>query len=410
MVDFTTSHGVVSVDNWGYQLQGAGGSPLDISALADQTHDMFVIDFSSDGTEANAWNSQELSQLANGPGGNSLVVSYISIGEASEFRDHWRNEWTIDGSANSALSANAPSYLGPTNPDWPESRKVRFWESEWQDVIFNDAGTGWLDKIASQGFDAAYLDIVDAYYYWGAEVTPADQAAGDPINLEVSARLMIDFIIDMTAHARAENPNFFVILQNGEFILNDAGAISAETKNAFLDAVGGISVEDVYNSGNLDENNPFAPDEDRIAILKQDFLENDIPVFATDYVNTPALITAFEDRALTDGFIPYSAPDRDLDQIGDEAFQTHDLLKVFVCKQINQALKDLPSEPQNANGEVYLQHSLDTYDELIKDELLIEEQNPSDEMNGEIQSQNSLLAGTDILSQDFETAYWDDFI
>ena len=33
---------------------------------------------------------------------------------------------------------------------------------------------------------------------------------------------MIDFIVDMTAHARQTNADFFVIPQNGAFVLNDA--------------------------------------------------------------------------------------------------------------------------------------------------------------------------------------------
>lgn len=49
MVSFKTSTGVVSVDNWGYELQGLSGSALTPDLLASATHDLLVIDASRDG-------------------------------------------------------------------------------------------------------------------------------------------------------------------------------------------------------------------------------------------------------------------------------------------------------------------------------------------------------------------------
>jgi cysteinyl-tRNA synthetase len=328
---FRTAHGNVTVNNWGYQLQGENGSSLDLSSLAGQPHDMFVVDFSSDGSGANAFSSQDVAELVSGTGGHSLAVSYISIGEASEFRDHWQSSWTSNGTASGNLTAQAPDWLGPTNPDWPESRKVRFWEDAWQNVIFNDVHTGWLDQIVNQGFDAAYLDIVDAYYFWGAEVDPSDQEAGDPESLEASAILMMEFIIAMSEHARQTNPDFFLILQNGEFILNDAGDIPDALRTDFLDAVGAIAIEDLYHPGDGDENNPLNPDNARISILQLDFLANGIPVFVTDYLSNPPLAEQFEDLAISDGFIPYTAPSRDLDTLGE--IHMAETIEEIVCTQ-----------------------------------------------------------------------------
>jgi cysteinyl-tRNA synthetase len=318
MTQFLTSHGAISVTNWGYQLQGNGGASLNATQLAAQTHDLIVMDFSADGTTTNAFTSTQIGTIQNGSGGQTVAISYISIGEASEFRDHWQTSWTSDGTAAGNLTGTAPAWLGPNNPDWPESRKVRYWDTDWQNEIFNNNHTGWLDHIVSNGFDAAYLDIVDAYYFWGAEALPGDLQPGDPASLADSAIRMIDFIIAMADHARQTNPYFFVVLQNGESILDDAGTISAERKARFLDAVGAIGVEDVYNPGNLDENNAAAPDADRITALQDSFLANNIPVFVTDYLNTPALVTQFETSARADGFIPYTAPHRALDVMGPE--------------------------------------------------------------------------------------------
>ncbi|HFC05193.1 MAG TPA: hypothetical protein ENJ55_05755 [Rhizobiales bacterium] len=310
MLTFNTSTGAVQVSNWGYQLQQAGG--LNAATLANQPHDLIVMDFSSDGTGSNKFSQAEVSLIKDGPGGRSVAVSYISIGEASEFRDHWNPAWTSNGLANGTLTGAAPTWLGPTDPDWPESRKVRYWDNDWQNEIFNAAGTGWLDDIVSQGFDAAYLDIVDAYYFWAVTATPAERAPGDPVDEKDAAQRMIDFITGMTAHARLTNPDFFVIPQNGAFIIDALADSDPVRKAAFLDAIGGIGVEDIFNPGNLDTNNPADPDVDAIAVLQNDFLANDIPVFSVDYLSTPSLVSQFSISAGSKGFLPFAASDRNL--------------------------------------------------------------------------------------------------
>jgi cysteinyl-tRNA synthetase len=318
MTVIQTAHGAVNVNNWGYMLQGLNGAPLSAAAVSQASHDLMVIDFSRDGTNANAFTPTQVSNMANGAGGEKVMVSYISIGEVSDFRDEWNEGWTTTGTATGNLTAQAPDWLGPVNPDWPESRKVRYWDSEWQNLIFNDAKTGWLDKIVGNGFDAAYLDIVDAYYYWAVEAPNSVRKPGDPARLDEkdAAQRMIDFIVDMTAHARLTNPDFFVILQNGDFIIDALANTDATRKAALLDAIGGIAVEDVYFSGAADENNPFNPDEERIAILQKDFLGNGKFVFSVDYINQPGKITQYIAAAVEDGIMPYVAPDRDLDRLG----------------------------------------------------------------------------------------------
>ena len=125
---------------------------------------------------------------------------------------------------------------------------------------------------------------------------------------------MIDFIVALTAHARETNPNFFVILQNGAFILSDLGNDPAR-RAALLDAVGAIAVEDVFlRGGSNAENNGYLPDADTIEVLQNDFLANGKPVFSVDYVNKTDLTEQFLSGALSANFIPTVAPTRGLDQ------------------------------------------------------------------------------------------------
>ncbi|HAF29149.1 MAG TPA: hypothetical protein DCG75_08895 [Bacteroidales bacterium] len=88
-------------------------------------------------------------------GGSRLVISYMSIGEAEDYRYYWQSEW------NTTL----PDWIEAENPDWEGNYKVRYWETEWQNVIYGNSNA-YLDKILSSGFDGVYLDIIDAFEYF----------------------------------------------------------------------------------------------------------------------------------------------------------------------------------------------------------------------------------------------------
>jgi len=84
-----------------------------------------------------------------------LVVSYMSIGEAEDYRFYWQSSW----------SSNSPAWLKAQNPDWPGNYKVEYWDSDWQQVIYGN-NSSYLQKVLNAGFDGVYLDIIDAYEYF----------------------------------------------------------------------------------------------------------------------------------------------------------------------------------------------------------------------------------------------------
>lgn len=115
--DFVTKDGPVSVLTWGYQLQGH--EPV---AIAAAPHDLMVVDFARHGDEGSKFSEDEVAAMQQrADGGRRVVVAYISIGEASEFRTFWRKDWTRRGRARGELSSTAPKWLGSVNPDWPGS-------------------------------------------------------------------------------------------------------------------------------------------------------------------------------------------------------------------------------------------------------------------------------------------------
>ena len=88
-------------------------------------------------------------------GGRRLVLAYMSIGEAEDYRYYWQPGWR----------AEAPSWLDAENPDFAGNYKVRYWDQAWQDVILNGPDA-YLTRITAAGFDGVYLDLIDAFEYY----------------------------------------------------------------------------------------------------------------------------------------------------------------------------------------------------------------------------------------------------
>jgi cysteinyl-tRNA synthetase len=124
-----------------------------IDAVSATWYDLLIIDlFHSE----EAFTSQEIEKLKTKPNGNKrLVICYLSIGEAEDYRYYWQTDW----------KTNKPGWLKAENPDWKGNYKVQYWDSTWQRIIYRNADS-YLDKIISAGFDGAYLDLVDAYGYF----------------------------------------------------------------------------------------------------------------------------------------------------------------------------------------------------------------------------------------------------
>lgn len=125
-----------------------------IQSISSTNYDLLIMDlFFQDGTALTAEETQQLRSKANG--GSRLLLCYLSIGEAEDYRYYWESGW----------NSSKPSWMDKENPDWEGNYKVWYWEQEWQDIIFGNEGS-YLKKILDAGFDGVYLDIIDAYEYY----------------------------------------------------------------------------------------------------------------------------------------------------------------------------------------------------------------------------------------------------
>ncbi|MBI4411633.1 MAG: endo alpha-1,4 polygalactosaminidase [Deltaproteobacteria bacterium] len=266
---------LAEVNNWAYWLQD-----IDVDDLATSGFDLAVIDYSSDGSEEEAFSADEIETLQSS---GMIVLSYISIGEAEDYR------YYFDADAG---------YVDEENPDWPGNFKVRYWEEAWQEVI-----ESYIDRVVDAGFDGAYFDIIDAYEYYGP--------GGDSgVDRESAADDMVNFVIRLADYARESDADFLIFPQNGAAIIDDS-SLSDE----YLSAVNGIGAEDTFYFGDLDNDNELDSDNaGEITPLLDRFVSAGKTVLTIDYLTDPDKIDDFYDRAESAGYIPYSSI-RDLDEL-----------------------------------------------------------------------------------------------
>jgi len=125
-----------------------------LGAIKSTDYDVVIIDLFFRGNDQ--LSVEELASLKTKSNGASrLVIAYMSIGEAEDYRYYWRSEW----------KSSPPSWLAGENPDWPGNYKVRYWNADWQKIIFGEDDS-YLELILDAGFDGVYLDIIDAFEYF----------------------------------------------------------------------------------------------------------------------------------------------------------------------------------------------------------------------------------------------------
>ncbi|MGD9783583.1 MAG: endo alpha-1,4 polygalactosaminidase [Hyphomicrobiaceae bacterium] len=295
--------------SWSYQLQN-----YDMAALAASPADILVVDYSINGREAARFTEGNVGRLRVKPDGSRRVVlAYLSIGEAEEYRYYWKADWLEqdgdpgarpDGGTDKTtedkrgdekreasakperwLSPSAPSWLGDENETWSGNFAVRFWDPGWQSIIL-DGPRSYLSRIIRAGFDGVYLDRVDAFYEHSDE---RPSAADD----------MVAFVERLAAAARAQVPGFLVVPQNAEELLVKPHYVALIDAIAKEDLLYGSPVQGKRNSEGLITNSMGWLGHARLA---------DKPVMVVEYLDDAAEIARATRELRASGMIPTFAP------------------------------------------------------------------------------------------------------
>jgi len=263
----------LGVQDFVYQLQRARPDRIGETAF-----DLVVVSIAATG------NSPEvIPALKQSSGGEKIVLCYMSIGQAENYRWYWQVDWP----------RNPPEWLDKADTTWAGDYWVKYWHPEWQGIIFGSPES-YLDRIIEFGFDGVYLDRVDAYWYY------------QELGRETASREMVDFILDFTDYARIKKPGFGVFPQNAE----ELGLLFPD----YLKGMNGIGVEDLYYGYPRDhEPSPADWSAEREAILDQWVAAGKL-VLTIDYTARPEQIADAYQRALAHGYVPY-VTDRSLGRL-----------------------------------------------------------------------------------------------
>lgn len=123
-----------------------------LKAIAATNYDVVIIDLFFHTKPFTAEEIKQLQTKANGA--KRLVLAYMNIGSAENFRYYWNGNWVIGD----------PSWIKKKYAGYEDEFYVEFWNPAWQQIIYGNKDS-YLKKILDAGFDGAYLDNVEAYYF-----------------------------------------------------------------------------------------------------------------------------------------------------------------------------------------------------------------------------------------------------
>lgn len=252
-----------AINTFHYQLQSTS-----YDQLKNLDADILVIDI--DDSELTAEQVKSIKESG------KMVLSYLSIGEAEDYRDYWQEHW----------DENPPSFLLEENPEWEGNYNVKYWDMTWQSIILNK-----LDDIIAKGYDGVYLDRVDAYQEY------------DYMSSVHSTEEMISFVEKISSHARSIKPDFKIITQN---------AVELYSDDEFQAAVDGLAREDLwFNDNSLQDTEDTATG---LTYLRRALKDGKI-VLVIDYPTQQSKICDFYNRCKEVGFT-CTVSDRELTQDG----------------------------------------------------------------------------------------------
>ena len=200
-----------------------------VARIAASKYDLVVLDFIPSEINNTTYPIAEVvEQLHNVPH-PKLVIAYIDIGQAEEYRTYWQTGWSLGN----------PEWIVGVDPDgWEGNFPVAYWWDEWQKIWLGQHG--YLQAILEAGFDGVYLDWVEAYSDENI-INFAKQDGVDP------RQEMIWWVGDIAEFSRSQQPDFIIIAQNAAELARD---------EEYLDTIDAIAQEQVWFDGGADNDPP----------------------------------------------------------------------------------------------------------------------------------------------------------
>jgi cysteinyl-tRNA synthetase len=200
-----------------------------LDRIIESTFDMVVIDYIISEEDCTDYPLAEVIDRMHEADHPKLVIAYIDIGEAEDWRTYWQPDWEIGD----------PEWIIALDPDdWEGDYPVAFWWDEYREIWLGDGG--YLQGIIDAGFDGVYLDWVEAYSDESVLAFAEDEGV-DPIEE------MILWVKDIAEFTRDIKSDFIVIAQN---------AAELAEYDEYLDVIDAIAQEQVWFDGGADNDPP----------------------------------------------------------------------------------------------------------------------------------------------------------
>jgi cysteinyl-tRNA synthetase len=123
-----------------------------VEALRKTDYDLVTVDLFFD--KYNPLTREDIVKLKKKSNGSKrLVVCYINIGAAENWRYYWNPKWKL----------GSPAFLKKPYEGYENEIYVEYWDPAWQKIIYGNDDS-YLKKIIDAGFDGVYLDNTEAYY------------------------------------------------------------------------------------------------------------------------------------------------------------------------------------------------------------------------------------------------------
>jgi len=221
---------IENVKSWVYNINDSG-TERQRKQLTENLVDMYVID----PLVTESWNTDfdieglidEIKQVnIDKRGVEPLVLAYINIGQAEDWRWYWQKGW----------KPGTPSWIVSRDPaGWPGCYPVLFWDEQWQAIVKQTLG-----KILAAGFDGIYMDWVEIYL----EENVLNKAR--KLEIKETHELLFDYFEKLRVYAREESTNnnrdFLMIAQNAAFLFE-------KNPKRYKKLIDAIALEGIWYTG-----------------------------------------------------------------------------------------------------------------------------------------------------------------
>ncbi|MFQ5409218.1 MAG: endo alpha-1,4 polygalactosaminidase, partial [Anaerolineales bacterium] len=226
--DVSSRPSLAEVRNWLYLID-VNLETETVGEIVASDHDMVVLDFiPSEARNTDYPMAAVVRRLHTAPH-PKLVLAYIDIGQAEDFRAYWQPGWHVGD----------PVWITGGDPDgWEGNFPVAYWHDQWREIWLGEKGM--LAAILDAGFDGVYLDWVEAY----SDENVAALAAAEGVD---ARQEMIWWVGDIADFGHTQNPDFVVIGQN---------AVELVESDEYVGNIDAVSQEQTWFDGASDDDPP----------------------------------------------------------------------------------------------------------------------------------------------------------